>query len=302
LGAHVVLPRLQVEVDNWDPRTDKMPIHIWVHPWLPILGKTLNCLWAPIRFKLSKCLDHWDPRDRSACGMLKPWQHVFEAVNWDPLLEKVLTRLQRAIADTPVRPSGQDLEPIEDLLAWLEVVPVATVARVLDTALFPQWHTALRQWLRTPECDFNEVLQWYQGWRTLLPEAVREQGSVQRHLARGLEVMKSLMNGDEVAEDAPLPEAPPSPPAAATTGRSASSLAPEDVSLSLSDYMADVAAEHGMVFRPKANARQLGKQVYQFGGVSVYFDKNLVYAGPKGGGDDWLPVSFDEVLKLAKRS
>jgi len=306
LGAHVVVPRLQVEIDSWDPRKDKMPLHIWIHPWLPILGSQLNILWTPIRFKLSACLEQWDTRDRSACGVLKPWQHVFEPANWDPLLEKVLFKLERAIAITPVKPSGQDLTPVEDLLAWLDVVPVALVARVLETALFPQWHAALRQWLRAPECDFNEVLQWYQGWRTLLPEALREVGSVQKQLARGLEVMKSHMSGggddseEEVAEDskpppAEIPQRLPSPP----PRRTAPSMNEEDVTMNLSDYMGEVAAEHGLTFRPKGRTTQSGNKVYQFGSASVYFDKNLVYAAARGGGDEWHAVSFDEVLKLA---
>lgn len=308
LGAHIVLPRLQVEVDSWDPRTDKMPLHVWIHPWLPILGQMLNSLWTPIRFKLSACLEHWSPSDHSACAVLKPWQHVFEPANWDPLLEKVLFKLERAIADSPVRPSGQDTQPVEDLLAWLDIVPPVLVSRVLDTALFPQWHAALRQWLRSPECDFNEVLQWYQGWRTLLPEAIREQGSVQKQLARGLEVMKSLMSGDGGDDDddaagnePPSSQAPEAAPTTSSKARPASNVNVEDVTLSLSDYMADVAGEHGLVFRPKGRATQLGKQVYLFGSVSIYFDKNLVYAAPKGGGDEWHPVSFDEVLKLALR-
>jgi tuftelin-interacting protein 11 len=309
LGVTVVLPRLQVEIDNWDPRTDKMPLHIWIHPWLPILGKKLNVLWTPIRYKLSACLEQWDPRDHSARAVLKPWQQVFDPANWESLLEKVLLKLERAIAETPVQPNGQDTQPVEDLPAWLDIVPVALIARVLETSLFPQWNAALRKWMRSPECDFNEVLQWYQGWRTLLPETVREQGLVQKQLARGLELMKSLMSGDAASadEDGEEDEEQPSAPQggaqtpASSRAPSASNVMPEDVTLSLSDYMADVAGEHGLVFRPKGRTAQLGKQVYQFGSVTVYFDKNLVYAAPKGGGDEWFPVSFDEVLKLALR-
>lgn len=280
-----------------------MPVHIWIHPWLPILGEKLSCLWTPIRFKLSSCLDQWDPRDRSAMDVLKPWQHVFKAADWDPLIEKVLLRLGRAISDTPVKPSGQDLSSVEDLLAWLDLLPVALIARVLDTAFFPQWQDALRKWLRSPECDYSEVLQWYQGWRTLFPASVREQGPVQKQLAHGLEVMKSLMSGGADA-DVPEPaqsQAPGSPPKQAPTGRStASAVAPEDVIISLSDYMGDVAAEHGLLYRPKPGATHLGKQIYHFGAAIIYFDKNLVYAGRKGS-DEWMAVSFDEVLKLAKR-
>mmetsp|Transcript_204 Transcript_204/g.375 ORF Transcript_204/g.375 Transcript_204/m.375 type:complete len:117 (-) Transcript_204:125-475(-) len=116
------------------------------------------------------------------------------------------------------------------------------------------------------------------------------------------------MSGAAQEEDAP--EAP-EPPASETTSaqrqpaakrRSTPLVEPEDVTLSLSDYLAEVAGEHGLVFRPKSKVTHLGKQVYQFGAVSVYLDKTLVYAAPRGGGDEWLPVSFDEVLRLAQRS
>ena len=35
----MVLPRLQQEVDAWDPTTDTIPTHSWIHPWLPLMGK-----------------------------------------------------------------------------------------------------------------------------------------------------------------------------------------------------------------------------------------------------------------------
>lgn len=37
----LVLPRLMQEVENWNPLTDTMPIHAWLHPWLPLMGKSV---------------------------------------------------------------------------------------------------------------------------------------------------------------------------------------------------------------------------------------------------------------------
>lgn len=34
----LVLPRLQSEVDAWNPLTDTLPVHSWIHPWLPLMG------------------------------------------------------------------------------------------------------------------------------------------------------------------------------------------------------------------------------------------------------------------------
>ena len=38
----LVMPRLQTEVDIWDPTTDTLPIHAWVHPWLPLMGECVG--------------------------------------------------------------------------------------------------------------------------------------------------------------------------------------------------------------------------------------------------------------------
>lgn len=34
----LVLPRLTAEVTIWNPLTDTTPIHVWIHPWIPLLG------------------------------------------------------------------------------------------------------------------------------------------------------------------------------------------------------------------------------------------------------------------------
>ncbi|CAK9021845.1 unnamed protein product [Durusdinium trenchii] len=169
LIAEVVLPRLRSELEVWDPRIDKVSAHLWLHPWLPVLGRKMEMLWTPIRFKISGCLERWDSNDPSAHGLLKPWQQVFDASNWEPLLEKVLSRLEKALLDTPIKPDGQDLKALKSLFTWLDLAPLENVARVLETAFFPQWHSALKQWLRTKGCNFSEVLQWYQGWKALFP-------------------------------------------------------------------------------------------------------------------------------------
>lgn len=37
----LILPRLQHDVEEWNPLTDTLPIHTWIHPWLPLLGNYL---------------------------------------------------------------------------------------------------------------------------------------------------------------------------------------------------------------------------------------------------------------------
>ena len=52
----LVLPRLHRAVDAWDPRSDRVPLHAWLHPWLPLMGRLLDSLYPNIRYKLGMCL------------------------------------------------------------------------------------------------------------------------------------------------------------------------------------------------------------------------------------------------------
>ena len=40
----IVLPALTNEVENWNPLTDTVPIHAWIHPWLPLMSIILPLL------------------------------------------------------------------------------------------------------------------------------------------------------------------------------------------------------------------------------------------------------------------
>ena len=75
----LVLPRLQREVSEWDPTTDPVPIHNWIHPWLPLMGEyidyfkvTPRVTWVSegggvgITFKFAQCTE----------PMVNVWCHV----------------------------------------------------------------------------------------------------------------------------------------------------------------------------------------------------------------------------------
>lgn len=34
----LILPKLTLEVEEWNPLTDTVPIHTWIHPWIPLLS------------------------------------------------------------------------------------------------------------------------------------------------------------------------------------------------------------------------------------------------------------------------
>lgn len=63
-------------MEEWEPRQERVPLHAWLHPWLPVLGPQLQQLYAGIRHKLAAALTAWHPSDRSALALLSPWHRV----------------------------------------------------------------------------------------------------------------------------------------------------------------------------------------------------------------------------------
>ena len=53
---HIVIPKLTTTVDSWDPHRGTMPIHAWLHPWLPLLGQCMDPLYPTSFYNLGNVL------------------------------------------------------------------------------------------------------------------------------------------------------------------------------------------------------------------------------------------------------
>lgn len=77
-----------LKVESWNPLTDTVPIHSWIHPWLPLMQARLEPLYSPIRNKLANALQKWHPSDASAKLILQPWKDVFTPGSWEAFMVK----------------------------------------------------------------------------------------------------------------------------------------------------------------------------------------------------------------------
>eukprot|EP00887_Chlorella_sp_A99_P006127 scaffold22.g6127.t1 len=258
--VHLVLPRLRSAVQAWDPLTDTVALHTWVHPWLPFLGQQLEELWPVIRHKFASALAAWHPSDGSALAILAPWARVFAPRDWEALLARSITpKLAAALQELVINPARQEL----DQLHWM--------ASLLEQYFFPKWHAVLRHWLANGP-DYDEVTRWYLGWKALFPEELLDHERMRAQMAAALNAMNAAADGRPLgpawAAAPPPPGAVPAYAAAAggAGGARAAPAAPRpapafDASrLSLRELVEGFAEEAGVEFLPKLGRTHEGLQ------------------------------------------
>ncbi|KAL1481145.1 hypothetical protein MTO96_050427, partial [Rhipicephalus appendiculatus] len=287
-----VLIKLQTEVEAWNPLTDTMPIHSWLHPWLPLMGLRLEPLYPPIRLKLANALSAWHPSDGSAKLILEPWRGVFSQGTLEAfVVANILPKLALALQAMPINPHQQHLDVWQWVLAgWLQHNP-----------------------------NYQEISKWYTGWKSLFSDALLQQTSVREQFKVALDMMNRAVSGLPVVPPGPgagqqappgllgYRPAPPPPqhmPQEAAGGRPEyshmqtirTSTTPANAQMTFKELIEQRAQEKNLLFVPMAHRFQEGKQVYRLGHVMLYLDRNVIFVF---NGKTWVPTSLQSLLDMA---
>ncbi|XBH67445.1 hypothetical protein VPH35_095827 [Triticum aestivum] len=308
---HVIMPKLTAAVESWDPRREKVPIHVWVHPWLPTLGRRVETLCDSIRYKLSSVLHVWQAHDASAYALLSPWKGVFDPASWEDLIVRyIIPKLKMALQEFQINPANQKFDQFNSVMIWASAVPVHHMVHMLEVDFFSKWQQVLYHWLCSPNPDFNEITNWYKGWRGLFPPELLANERIRMLLTAGLEMMNQAAEGVELvqpvtrenlgylratekrqfdaAQQASQYPAYRSVPGAAMGD------------MSFKESIQAYAADQGLLFMPRVNKSYNGKPVYEFGSVSIFIDsvKRLLYAQLQEGTNRWSSVSLTQLLEM----
>eukprot|EP00884_Botryococcus_braunii_P021802 jgi/Botrbrau1/8305/Bobra.0251s0031.1 len=301
---NLVFPKVRRAVDAWEPRAETVPLHAWLHPWLPTLGDQLQDLYPGIRYKLVAALQHWDPDDVSALALLKPWSTVFEAKEWDALMGRsILPKLAWALDNRfTVNPACQDLATWHSVVAWAGVMSASMFAGLLESRFFPKWHGVLHYWLSNMP-DFDEVTAWFRGWKSIIPEELQDHERIRPQLNGALDMINTASTGQIPQQYVPRPHQHAYAQATYGAGMSYGGQAAANggpAELSLRQLIEKYAAEQNIEFMPKVGRSHNGLQVYAFGLVSVVVDSasDIIKAQL---GERWAPVSLQTLVDEHQR-
>ncbi|TRY84761.1 hypothetical protein DNTS_027444 [Danionella cerebrum] len=313
----LIFPRLQREVDSWNPLTDTVPIHSWIHPWLPLMQTRLEPLYAPIRSKLANALQRWHPSDSSARLILTPWKDVFSAGAWEAFMVKnIVPKLALCLGELVVNPSQQHLDPFNWVMDWEGMLSISSMVGLLEKNFFPKWIQVLCSWLSNNP-NYEEITKWYLGWKGLFSENVLSHPQVKEKLNEALDIMnRAVASGiggyiqpgareniayliqTERRKDFQCELQSDRREIDNTVTRPLGTVAVQtSVPTNFKDLVQAKAEENGIVFMPLVAKRHLGKQLFTFGRIVIYIERGVVFVQ---GEKTWVPTSLQSLIDMAK--
>eukprot|EP00940_MAST-03C_sp_MAST-3C-sp2_P000469 g469.t1 len=333
----LVLPKLRRAIDALNSAEAVSQAHRWAQPWLhPLLlgPERLAPLWPSIRRRINTLLlKHWNLNDTTALSVLKAWKALFSESHLRVLLNsRVLPKLSTALRGVRIDRRGiVDKETLQRVLAWAAVLSDVHLFDLFEGDFFPRWFYVVADWVSTSKetgsnsIDFDEVSRWYRDSKGIFEESgLLQQCPRLEHPFRSvLRLLAALTFKDEdairnIVHAVPKPDETSFESmtlqrrtaermlsrkalraAAYEASRSAIPQKSEAASrLTFREVVEIFASKNSISFVPNVRRGEVdGNQVYDFGNVSVYLNRNVAFAQSKDDRFRWDPVDLSELLR-----
>ncbi|GIX62828.1 septin and tuftelin-interacting protein 1, putative [Babesia caballi] len=277
-----VVARLACAISN--ENTAHM-LHIIVHPWLSALKTTEQWeLISAFRRMATVMLPKHAISSAQKCQqVMNSWRVLLDKHAMKEVTSSLTATLTLALKDVQINPKNQDTSVIESAISWHEFLGVGPLCDILCTDFMPRWVKVLRKWLSQPSANYEEVIVWYTGWKSLFPDVMLENAKLEAFLKDALREMdrasRNVLNASASGDDGE----------AASDGK-----APQE---SIMTRVQKLGASHGWTLIKRHCMLRNGKQVYAFGSAMIYFDGERVMLIKTA---QTSPVSLDELVEHAK--
>ncbi|CAB4066230.1 TFIP11 [Lepeophtheirus salmonis] len=145
----LVLPKIQNDVNVWNPQTDTVPIHSWLHPWLPLLSNNLEIVCQ---------------------------------INSLTMERSFLQRFNACVSNKIY------LAPWNAVMEWVDMLPPNVIVGLLEKHFFPKWLQVLATWLNHRP-NYNEVTKWYEGWKSIFFPEILVHQQIKHQFGMALDMM-----------------------------------------------------------------------------------------------------------------
>jgi tuftelin-interacting protein 11 len=202
---------------------------------------------------------------------------------------------------------------LNNTLLWKDILGLRDMGQLLADVMFPMWHNVLHQWLTLDGANYLEIRDWFDFWRSIIPDDINTVPSIKAEWQKGNDMINLALDlGPDAKSRLPPPH---------QLGRSESKIptgspkptapikvVPEIEEVSFKHHVEDWCVANDLQFLPEKSTLEANGPVYRVtaapigrGGVLIYLNGNNIYAQIKRG--EWTPLGTetDALLALAYR-
>jgi tuftelin-interacting protein 11 len=192
-----IIPKMQLAVENWDPKNSTTSLKLFIHPWLPLIHAYLNPLVDTIRSKLGLTLVNWHPQDPAAFNIVEDWKPVFSDKDMLKLIDRsILPKLFEMVKfEFIIDPSNQNTAAITNVINWHTHLGDRNIEKILKDAFFPKFNDVLKDWLNIKyDLDLEDVFDWVLYWKNVFPQKILSLGIVDHSFRLALDLLNESVD------------------------------------------------------------------------------------------------------------
>uniref|UniRef100_A0A0N4Z150 G-patch domain-containing protein n=1 Tax=Parastrongyloides trichosuri TaxID=131310 RepID=A0A0N4Z150_PARTI len=185
-----IVPKIESEIEGWNPQTDHIPIHEWFLPINDVMGKHLKHIHYMIRNKVAKNLQSWDGSKFSPLLFLKPWKGVFSQKSFNDFIKKnIIPKLHNYLSSLKFSFS-MNFSKIEKFFRWNEIISIHEINDLFITSFFPNVYLFVNSKSSTSMEDLRALAIFYINIRKTLPNEFVFQPEIMKKLGQILNDIK----------------------------------------------------------------------------------------------------------------
>ncbi|CAH7688208.1 GC-rich sequence DNA-binding factor-like protein-domain-containing protein [Phakopsora pachyrhizi] len=345
----LILPKLISAVTQWSfreqtqdqellhttrPNSNRVSLHLFIFPWLEHLGSHRSeVLMVEVKLKLAEWIKSYKFRptneeEKMMVEDLLVWKDdVLKRAEWDKLmLRSLIPNLSAYLRSRlEVNPKKQDLGPVRVMFQWLRLISNREIlGEMLSSEFFTKWLETLWIWLKSPNSDLGQILEWMNWWKGIIPDQLRQKTTIfDKGFGRAQEILNEaqclrsegedlemrLKRPDLVLRPLIRPKASSNP--SGQNLRRVTKKPIEAREITFKSIVEEEVSKADLLMVPLGKTlSSQGKSLFRLSngldgnGLMMYIEDDAIFVRVKDedGNDDWEPMMVEEVIERAKRA
>uniref|UniRef100_A0A0N5BNG8 G-patch domain-containing protein n=1 Tax=Strongyloides papillosus TaxID=174720 RepID=A0A0N5BNG8_STREA len=195
IKIHFIVPKIESEIESWDPVKDRIPLHKWFIPIHKVMSYHLRHTHYMIRNKIAKGLQLWEGKDLSPLRFLKVWKDIFSPKSFKHFIKKnIIPKLHSYLSGISLTLEYNFLE-LKKFFQWEDVISTDDMIDIFVNSFFPGCSYFVSKKSNTDREGLKLVALFYVNLRKILPSNFLFLPNIMNEMSNMLLIIKKAAIG-----------------------------------------------------------------------------------------------------------